>query len=44
MRPVPFEGHDALPVADAIRRLEAEFEVVDADPDDGQDHVALRHC
>jgi hypothetical protein len=36
----PPEGRDALPVADLIRRLEDEFTVVDADPDEGQDHVA----
>lgn len=37
---LPREGHKALPVKDAIRRLRDEFDVVDADPDAGQDHVA----
>ena len=37
---LPPEGRDALPVADVIRRLEDEFASVDADPDEGQDHVA----
>lgn len=36
----PPEGRDALAVADVILRLEDEFAVVDADPDEGQDHVA----
>ncbi len=36
----PPEGRDALPVADVIERLRDEFDVVDADPDAGQDHVA----
>jgi hypothetical protein len=36
----PPEGRDALPVSDVIRRLEEEFDIVDADPDEGQDHVA----
>jgi hypothetical protein len=36
----PPEGGNCLPVADVIRRLEDEFAVVDADPDEGQDHVA----
>jgi hypothetical protein len=37
---LPPEGGNALPVADLIRRLENEFNVVDADPDTGQDYVA----
>src|SRR5579883_1896764 len=37
---LPPEGNGALPVADVIRRLGDEFAVVDADPDEGQDHVA----
>jgi len=36
----PPEGREALPVADVVRRLEEEFAVVDADADEGQDHVA----
>jgi hypothetical protein len=36
----PPEGRDALPVKKVIRRLRDEFDVVDADPDAGQDHVA----
>ena len=36
----PPEGRGALPVADVIRRLQDEFAVVDADPEEGQDHVA----
>ena len=36
----PPEGGDPLPVRDVIRRLRGEFDVVDADPDAGQDHVA----
>jgi len=36
----PPEGRNALPVNDVIRRLRDEFDVVDADPDAGQDHVA----
>jgi len=36
----PPEGRDALPVEDVIRRLRDEFDVVGADPDAGQDHVA----
>ena len=36
----PPEGRDALPVADIVERLRDEFGVVDADPDEGQDHVA----
>lgn len=37
---LPPEGGDALPVADVIRRLEDGFAVVDADPGEGQNHVA----
>ena len=37
---VPPDGHDALPVDEVICRLRHEFDVVDADPDAGQDHVA----
>jgi hypothetical protein len=36
----PPEGRDALAVRDVIRRLRDEFDVVDADPNAGQDHVA----
>jgi hypothetical protein len=36
----PREGCNALPVVEVIGRLRGEFEVVDADPDHGQDHVA----
>jgi hypothetical protein len=36
----PPEGHNALPVADVIRRLKDEFAAVDADSDKGQNHVA----
>jgi hypothetical protein len=36
---VPPEGGDALPVAEVVRRLGEEFAIVDADPDEGQDHV-----
>jgi len=36
----PPEGHDALPVKKVIRRLREEFDVVEDDPDAGQDHVA----
>jgi hypothetical protein len=36
----PPKGGKALPVKDVIRRLRDEFEVVDADPHAGQDHVA----
>jgi hypothetical protein len=36
----PPEGCDALPVNEVIRHLRDEFNVVDADPDAGQDHVA----
>jgi hypothetical protein len=36
----PPERGDALPVKEIIRRLWDEFEVVDADPNAGQDHVA----
>ena len=36
----PPEGCNALPVNDVIRRLRDEFDVVDADADAGQDHVA----
>jgi hypothetical protein len=37
---LPPEGHDAHSVAEVIERLREEFDVVDADPDAGQDHVA----
>lgn len=30
----------ALPVAEVVRRLRAEFAVLDSDPDEGQGHVA----
>jgi hypothetical protein len=36
----PPEGRDALPVKEVIRRLRDEFDLVDADPDAGQNHVA----
>jgi hypothetical protein len=36
----PPQGGDALPVADIVRRLRDEFAVLNADPDQGQDHVA----
>ena len=36
----PPEGHDALPVTEVVERLRDEFDVVDEDPDAGQDHVA----
>jgi hypothetical protein len=36
----PPEGSDAHPVADVIRRLGDEFAFVDADPDEGENHVA----
>lgn len=36
----PPEGRDALLVKEVVRRLRDEFEVVDTDPDAGQDHVA----
>jgi hypothetical protein len=37
---LPSEGRNALPIAEVIERLRDEFEVVDADPDAGRDHVA----
>ncbi|HEY2909830.1 MAG TPA: hypothetical protein VGI99_06265 [Gemmataceae bacterium] len=37
---LPPEGRDALPVKEVLRRLRDEFDVVDCDPDAGQDHVA----
>lgn len=36
----PPEGRNALPVEEVIRRLRNEFNLVDVDPDAGQDHVA----
>jgi hypothetical protein len=36
----PPEGRDALPVTGVIARLQDEFKIVNADPDEGQDHVA----
>jgi hypothetical protein len=36
----PPEHSAALPVHEVIERLQDEFEVVDADRDEGQDHVA----
>ena len=36
----PPDGSDALPVAEVIRRLRDEFDVVEVDPDQGRDHVA----
>lgn len=36
----PPKGRDALPITEVIDRLREEFEVVDADPDKGRDHVA----
>lgn len=36
----PREGCDALSVKEVVRRLRDEFDVVNADPDAGQDHVA----
>ena len=36
----PPESRDALPVAEIIKRLRGEFQVVHADRDQGQDHVA----
>lgn len=36
----PPEGGDPLPVVEVIRRLREEFDVVEADADEGQDHVA----
>jgi hypothetical protein len=37
---LPPQGRDALRVADVIDRLRDEFDLVDTDPDAGQDHVA----
>jgi hypothetical protein len=37
---LPPENGDALPVDDVIRRLQDEFNLVDVDPDAGQDHVS----
>lgn len=34
------DGRDALSVKEVVHRLRGEFDVVDADPDAGQDHVA----
>src|SRR6188474_492336 len=34
------EGRDSLPVEDVVDRLRDEFTIVDADPDQGQDHFA----
>lgn len=36
----PREGNEPHSIKDVIRRLRDEFDVVDADPDAGQDHVA----
>ncbi len=36
----PPEDGDTLPVADVIQRLRDEFAVVEADPEEGKDHVA----
>jgi hypothetical protein len=36
----PPEDGEALPVREVLERLRAEFEIVDADADEGQDHVA----
>ncbi len=37
---LPPQGRDPLRVEAVVERLRDEFEVVDADPDAGQDHVA----
>lgn len=37
---IPPDGRDPHPVQDIIERLRDEFQIVDADPDAGQDHVA----
>ena len=36
----PTEGRNSLQVVEVINRLKDEFAIVDADPHEGQDHVA----
>ena len=36
----PPDGDDTLAVSDVIRRLQEEFDIVNSDPDEGQDYVS----